>query len=120
MSDRIVITQQMLDDLVAETEGTPPDLSPEVKVDDWVRFDLPGLMAYYQSGHVTEVRPRSHLVRLGYGARDDEEFRWTYNGYTDADAPIVEHWRKVGRVVREGNSITVDSDWVQIPLAGAP
>lgn len=118
MSDGIVITMQMIDELIERTENTPPDLSPEVKVGDWVRFDLPGIMAYYQAGHVTEVRPRSHLVRLGYGARDDEEFRWTYNGFTDADALIVEHWRKVGRVVRDGNSITVDSAWVQLGVKG--
>ena len=120
MNGGIIITEEMLDELAERIESTPPDLSTEVKVGDWVRLDMPGYMAYYCAGHVTAIRAQSHLLRLGFGAREDSEYRWTYNGFTGADAPIVEHWRKIDRVVREPNATTVDSVWVQIPIAGVP
>lgn len=121
MSDGIVITMQMLDDLAAETEATPPDLSPEIKKGDWVRMDLPGIMDFYQSGHVLGVIPETGRFDLAYSDRLAPDVQWirAQRYYRLQDVVIVEHWRKTGRVVREPNAITVDSAWVQIPLEGA-
>lgn len=121
MSSGIVITEEMLDDLIERTESTPPDMSPQVKVGDWVRMDLPGIMDFYRSGHVTARNDVSGAFWLGYGARLADESQWiqSVRYYRVEDKEIVEHWRKIGRVVREPNAVTVDSEWVQIPLERA-
>ena len=122
MSNGIVITEQMLDDLVERTENTPPDMSPEVKQGDWIRMDMPGIMSFYQSGHVLGVVPETGRFDLAYSDRLAPGVQWilAQRYYRLQDVTIVEHWREIPRVVREGNSITVDSEWVQIPLEGAP
>ena len=117
MSDGILITMQMLDDLVERTEATPADLSPEIKKGDWVRMDLPGIMDFYQSGHVIRsVIPETGRFDLAYGDRLAPSERWilAQRYYRVQDVSIIEHWRKIDRVVREPNSITVESVWVQI------
>jgi hypothetical protein len=114
-----IITEEMINELIERTESTPPDISLEVKVGDWVRLDLPDYMEYYRTGHVSAISIQSNDWRLGYGQREDPEYMRTYNGWVSRLSPVIEHWRKIPCVVREGNSITVDSEWVQIPLVGA-
>lgn len=116
-----IITEEMIDELIERTESTPPDMSPEIKAGDWIRMDMPGIMDFYRSGHVTAINPATGRFDLGYSDRLAPDVQWirSVRGYRVQDVTIVEHWRKVGRVVREGKSITVDSEWVQIPLVGA-
>ena len=119
MSDGIVITMQMIDDLVAETEATPPDLRTEVMVDDWIRLDMPGYNPFYSAGHIQKLWCYDGIpcYSLACGERETPRVRWIFDGWVTPPKPnvkLIEHWRKIGRVVREPNVITVDSVWVQI------
>lgn len=118
----LIITERMIEELIERTESTPSDMSPDVKVGDWVRMDLPGIMDFYRSGHVTHTNPATGRFDLAYSDRLAPDVQWirAQRYYRVQDVVIVEHWRKIPRVVREPNAITVDSEWIQVPLEGAP
>lgn len=104
----ITITFDQIDELFNRIASTPPDLSPEIRVGDWVRVNEPHRGEAYSRGHVAKVGEGT--ITLAYGDKNTpREFRLRFYGL---ETPInvrwvAEHWRRVD-VVTEGTTTTPD------------
>lgn len=117
-----IITEEMIQDLFDRIENTPPDMSPEIKVGDWVQLDTAEYVPAWASGHVTAITESGLFIAYG-GRTEPACFRLHGWGMPVPARFVTEHWREIEKIVRQdialenGGTLHVEGmepEWVRI------